>query len=145
MGTWGTGPFGSDGALDLLDELAELEEDERLAELGRILSATSENPELLMSEVYPDEVVAAAALVAISLPGGASIGGSQGEAVADELAAAALSVPAFELAGQALMALNSVAGQGGLWLSGWTDDEKLASATQTVTQLRVVLESVVGS
>lgn len=24
MGTWGTGPFSSDGALDLLDELAEV-------------------------------------------------------------------------------------------------------------------------
>lgn len=141
MGTWGTGPFSSDGALDLLDELAELEQEDRVAELARILSVVNNNPELLMKEVYPDEVVAAAALVAISLPGGAKIADSQREAVANELSAAALSSPAYELAESALSALLSVAGPDGLWLRGWTDEEKMASAIQAVGQLRAVLES----
>jgi Domain of unknown function (DUF4259) len=142
MGTWGTGPFSSDGALDLLDELAELQEADRLAELRRILSVVNGNPELVMKEVYPDEVVAVAALVAMSLPGGGDIGGAQYEAVAGEVSAAALSAPAFELVGPALTALNLVAGQGGKWLDGWTGEEKLASATRTVAVLREVLESV---
>src|SRR5262249_59158418 len=73
MGTFGTGPFGSDGALDLLDELTGQPADQRRETLGRIFSRVRGHPDLLWREFFPDEIVAAAAIVAASLPGGEDI------------------------------------------------------------------------
>ena len=47
MGTFGTGPFGSDGALDLLDELASQSADQRREALERIFSQVRDHPDLL--------------------------------------------------------------------------------------------------
>ncbi len=141
MGTWGTGPFSSDGALDLLEELTELEQGERRERLAGILSTTIENPESMMRTVFPDEVVAAAALVAVSLPGGERIVISQKEAVANELAGAVLSAPAFDLVRPALNALLSVAGPNGAWHRGWVDDDRRESAKQNIEEILTVLQA----
>jgi hypothetical protein len=73
MGTSGTGPFDSDGALDFLDGLAELPAGQRREVLERLFLVVRNAPEQLERTVFPDEVVAAAAVVAASLSGGASI------------------------------------------------------------------------
>src|SRR5258708_37359146 len=73
MGTFGTGPFDSDGALDFLDGLAELHGGQRREVLERMFLVVRNEPEQLERTVFPDEVVAAAAVVAVSLPGGTSI------------------------------------------------------------------------
>jgi len=144
MGTFGTGPFSSDGALDLLEELGELPKAERRDELARRLSAVVEGSPAVMHGRYADEVVAAAALVAISLPGGDRILNAQPASVADELMGALLSDPAIELARPALAALESVAGSQGSWFRGWIDAERQTAAEQVIEDLRLVLEGAVS-
>jgi Domain of unknown function (DUF4259) len=73
MGTFGTGPFDNDGALDLLDELASQPAYQRREVLERIFFRVRDRPDLLGWKFFPDEVVAAAAAVAASLPGGEGI------------------------------------------------------------------------
>jgi hypothetical protein len=143
VGTFGTGPFSTDGVLDLLDELGEMSEAERLGELDRLLSALNRNADSLMRDVYPDEIVAVAALVAISLPGGDLILNALDEVVADEVNAATLSSPAVDLVRPALSALDVVAGSNGLWLKGWVDEERRANAERTAAEVRAVLERAI--
>lgn len=63
MGTWGTGPFSSDGALDLLDELAGQPASQRREALDRIFFGVRDRPGLLGRKFFPDQIVAAAAVV----------------------------------------------------------------------------------
>src|SRR6266568_3807556 len=70
MGTFGTGPFSNDGALDLLDSLTGQPADQRREVLERIFFRVRDRPDLLGWKFFPDEIVAAAAVVAASLPGG---------------------------------------------------------------------------
>jgi len=73
MGTFGTGLFGSDGALDLLDELVDQPAVQRREALERVFSRLRDRPDLLGRKIFPDEIVAAAAVVAAGLPSGESI------------------------------------------------------------------------
>src|SRR6185437_2776422 len=73
VGTFGTGPFGSDGALDLLDELKGQAAGQRRETVERIFSQVRDHPDVLGREFFPDEVVAAAAVVAAGLAGGEAI------------------------------------------------------------------------
>lgn len=68
MGTWGTGYFSGDGAQDLVEELAEMPADQRHEAVERMLLAAATNPDAMWREVFPDTVIAAAALVAATLP-----------------------------------------------------------------------------
>lgn len=76
LGTFGTGPFGNDGALDFLDELAGQPAGEHREVLERMFFRVRSRPDLLGWKFFPDEVVAAAAVVAASLPGGEGSGRS---------------------------------------------------------------------
>jgi hypothetical protein len=53
MGTFGTGAFSSDGALDFLEELAERPAERRAAALEHMFRFVRDKPELLLS--YPGE------------------------------------------------------------------------------------------
>ena len=137
MGTFGTGPFDNDGALDLLDELASQPADQRRGLLERLLFRVQDRPDLLGWKFFPDEVVAAAAVVAASLP--------DGEGVRQMLAdhgydAGAILLPAAdpELNASALEALLLVAGRDGPWHAGWSDPETAAQARQTTDQLAAI-------
>jgi alpha-glucosidase len=136
VGTWGTGPFDSDGALDFLDALTDRPGDQRHEVLSDVLSRVVSNPDLLMLEFFPDEVVAAAALVAASLPGGERILDETPEAPA-----AALQEPAPDLATTALSALQLVVGPKGLWHHGWTDEASRMEASQTAGGLVAILRA----
>jgi hypothetical protein len=70
MGTFGTGPFGSDGALDLLDQLA----DQPVGQRSVIFFRIRDLPDPLGWKFFPDEIVAAAAVVAASLPAANAFG-----------------------------------------------------------------------
>src|SRR5262245_55520765 len=83
MGTWGTGPFHNDAALDLIEALAEYSGEQRVALLRQLFAAALRDPEVETFEVafpegYTDrltanEVLAGAVMVALSLPGGERI------------------------------------------------------------------------
>jgi Domain of unknown function (DUF4259) len=138
MGTFGTGPFSNDGALDLLDELADHFADQRREALERIFFRLQDHPDLLGRKFFPDEIVAAAAVIAASLPGG--------EVLLQDLAdlgydVDAILVPASdpELNASALEALLVAAGRDGPWHNGWVDPETAAQARQTTDRLAAIL------
>jgi len=140
MGTFGTGPFSSDGAMDFLEELAERSPERRVPALARMFLFVKNKPELLWREFFPDEVVAAAAIVAATLPGGQQFDEQLETLVERDLAPdVRLAVPAPDLADIALEALTFVAGPEGPWHQGWTNDTDAAEARETVAVLSQVL------
>lgn len=138
MGTFGTGPFGSDGALDLLDELADQPAVQRREALERVFSRLQHRPDLLGRKIFPDEIAAAAAVVAASLPGG--------EGIREDLAGLGydpdtllVPVPDPDLNHSALEVLLVAAGRDGPWHDGWTGPQAAAEARQTTDRLTAIL------
>jgi hypothetical protein len=145
MGTFGTGPFSSDGAVDFLSELADRPAERRPAALERMFLFVKERPELLWREFFPDEVVAAVAVVAASLPGGQQFDRSLQTLEDDDLARdVRLTTPAPQLADIALEALLFVAGPQGSWQQGWTTVADAAEALDTIAVLSQVLAAQGG-
>jgi len=137
MGTFGTGPFSNDGALDLLDSLTGQPADQRREVLERIFFRVRDRPDLLGWKFFPDEIVAAAAVVAAGLPGGESVR----QDLADrgyEADTIVLPAPDGELNASAAAALQLAAGRDGPWHEGWTDPEDAAQARRTTDQLAAI-------
>jgi hypothetical protein len=141
MSTWGTGLFASDGAQDFLEELAELEADDRVSELAGVMSELLGDPSQLMLTVFPESLIAAAALVALSLPGGHRIMERQSSFIADSVSAAALNHPASELVRDALQVLAIVTAPDGLWSKGWRLSGDKEEALAEVGTVKEILES----
>ncbi|MEU7923463.1 DUF4259 domain-containing protein [Micromonospora zamorensis] len=140
MGTFGTGPFSSDEAMDFLEELAGRPAERRGSALARMFLFVMDKPELLWREFFPDEVVAAAAIVAATLPGGQQFDEQLIALAEDGLAAdVRLATSALDLANIALEALLFVAGPQGPWHQGWTNDTDAAEARDTIAALSQVL------
>jgi hypothetical protein len=138
VGTFGTGPFSNDTALDLLDELADHPPGQRSEALKRIFFQVRDHPDLLGRTFFPDEIVAAAAIVAASLPGGGDIRrdlAGQGYDVQSVLVPA----PDHELTTFALEALLLAAGPDGPWHDGWVNPQDAPRARQTSDQLTAIL------
>ena len=138
VGTFGTGPFSSDGALDFLDALAERSADRWPGTLDHVFNYVLDNPSLIMKEWFPDEIVAAAALVAVTLDGN--------EFVADLALVSSntrldpsLLYPMPDLAALAYEALEAVAGDHGPWHQNWVDQSLSREATDTTNKLFAVL------
>ena len=137
-GTFGTGPFSNDGALGLLDELTGQPAGQRREALERIFFRVRDCPDLLGWKFFPDEIVAAAAVVAASLPGG--------EGIRQDLSDQGYDVDAIEILApdpepnhSALEALLIAAGRDGPWHDGWADPETVAEARQTTDGLAAIL------
>ncbi|MCO1595546.1 DUF4259 domain-containing protein [Micromonospora sp. RHAY321] len=140
MGTFGTGPFSSDGALDFVEELAEKPPEHHLDALRHMFAYVLANRDLLWREFFPDQVVAAAALVAAALPGGEHL---QAE-LSDETDMALLPASASDLATPALEALLFVAGPDGPWHQGWTTEAHRLDARRTINDLDAILSAAVS-
>ncbi|MFU8854905.1 DUF4259 domain-containing protein [Micromonospora sp. SL1-18] len=138
MGTFGTGPFSSDGALDFLEELAERPPEQHLDALRHMFTYVLANRGLLWREFFPDQVVAAAALVAAALPGGEHLQHRLAE-LSDETDMAMLPASASDLAAPALEALLFVAGPDGPWHQGWTTEANRLDAQRTIDELIAIL------
>jgi uncharacterized protein DUF4259 len=138
MGTFGTGPFSSDGALDLLDKLAGQSVGQRRELLEGIFLQVRDRPGLLGREFFPDEVVAAAAVVAAGMAGGEDI---QRDLAGQGYGISAVLVPGPDsaLCAFALEALLAAAGRDGPWHDGWVDPETAAEARQTTGRLAAIL------
>jgi Domain of unknown function (DUF4259) len=136
MGTWGSGYFSSDGAQDLVEDLAEMPADQRYEAVQRMLLTAATDPDAMWREVFPDTVIAAAALVAATLPGGADLVDwdqfETGEG-------AALPYPAPQLAAVALDAIGVVAKPGSHWETSWVHEVDKVEAIQGLDRLRAVL------
>jgi len=143
MGTFGTGPFSSDGALDLLDELKCQSVGQRREALERIFVQVRDRPDLLGRKFFPDEIVAAAAVVAASLAGGEDIQRDLGDRGYD-VNAILVRAPDPELSASALEALLVAAGPDGPWHDGWVAPEIAADARQTTDRLEAALRASVA-
>lgn len=138
MGTFGTGPFSSDGALDLLDELTGQPAGQRREALERIFFQVQNRPDLLGRKFFPDEIVAAAAVVAAGLASGEDIRRDLADWGYDVDAILA-PAPDAELNASALEALLVAAGRDGPWHDGWVDPKSAAEARQTTDRLAAIL------
>lgn len=140
MGTWGDGPFENDQAMDIIGELAEMEEDERREHVQRLFATVldpSSAPADAEVPFWPKEVVAAASLLALALPGGSVVFDPQSvddydpeaeENADDEWLGALVSEPGGELIRLASEALQVVADPDSKWFTDWIcgDDEEAA-------------------
>jgi alpha-glucosidase len=141
MSTWGTGLFASDGAQDFLDDLAELEPADRLSVLEKEFGELLGNPSLLMRTVFPESLIAAAALVALSLPGGQRIMDAQNSFITETVAAAALDRPASELAPDALHVLAIVTAPESDWSRKWRRPDDREDALGDIEAVKAVLQA----
>ncbi len=137
MGTWGTGAFDSDDALDLIGDLTELDPGQRCEALGRIFRRVREHPDDINWTYGPGQVVAAAAVVAAGLPGGETVLGEITRYGHDAGAILLLALDP-ELSDAAFHALQAAAGGDGAWHDGWVTPEKAAEAKRTTDQLASV-------
>ncbi|MGC3862246.1 DUF4259 domain-containing protein [Micromonospora chersina] len=142
MGTFGTGPFSSDGALDFLEELAEQPPERHLDALRHMFTYVLANRDLLWREYFPDQVVAAAALVAAALPGGKHLQHRLAE-LSDATDIALLPTSALDLAAPALESLLFVAGPDGPWHKGWTTNTDKLDAQRIVHDLAAILRAAI--
>jgi len=137
MGTFGAGPFSNDSALDLLDELPDHPTSQRRKVLMRIFFRNQDRPELLGWTLFRDEIVAAAAVVAASPPGGVDIPCDLADQATTSTRCSS-PAPHPELNASALKALLVAAGQDGPWHDGWADSVTAAPARQTTDRLAVI-------
>jgi alpha-glucosidase len=138
MGTFGAGPFSSDGALDLLDELTDQPAGQRREALERIFIQVRDRPDLLGRKFFPDEIVAAAAVMAAGLAGGEYIRRDLDDEGYD-VDAILVRAPDPELSASALEALLVAAGRDGPWHDGWVDPETAVEVRQTTDRLAAIL------
>ncbi|GAA0501435.1 hypothetical protein Ade02nite_96920 [Paractinoplanes deccanensis] len=123
--------------MDFLEELAQRPSERWATALEHMFLFVKDQPELLGREYFPDQVVAAAAIVAASLPGGGQFGERLETVAENDLAPdVRLAAPAPELAGMALDALLFVAGP---WRQGWATEADASRARDTATALSRVL------
>jgi hypothetical protein len=157
VGTWGTGPFHNDAAMDLLEQLADYPDPQRTAVLRRLFAAALRDPdadsfEVAFPEGYTDrltatEVVAGAAVLALALPAGERINevpmsqSLPGGGIPDLVAGAAVPAPTRDLATMAAEALRAVTDPTRFWSQAWVADDDRAMAQQGVAATLAVLEA----
>ena len=130
VGTWGSGAFDNDDALDLLDALSGQDTAARRQLLERIFREAREHPENLNFTLGATEVVTAAAVVAAGLPAGRAVAQ---EITGHDYDVTALVIPGSEpeLAGAALAALLIAAGARRRLAPGLAEPRTAAQARRT--------------
>jgi alpha-glucosidase len=143
VGTFGTGAFSSDGAMDFLDDLAERPPERRTAALEHMFTFVENNPDRIWRDFFPDQIVAAAAIIAAPLPGVNQFNERLKYLIDNGLAPdVRLSVPALHLAEPALKALLLVARPDGPWHQNWVTEADAVDARETTdTLLRVLRDA----
>ncbi|MGW4520077.1 DUF4259 domain-containing protein [Amycolatopsis sp. NPDC004378] len=134
MGTWGDGPFGSDAAQDLLEQLEELAVSDRLVELERIFDVAVNRPE--GEEVLPDEILASVAVVVANLSAETDLPWK------DEVSGLAEWLPqgdAEQLRSRAYGALETTFSPGNWWWESWVDQDDRARMQSTIDRMRAIL------
>ncbi|PJE98286.1 hypothetical protein CUT44_08445 [Streptomyces carminius] len=139
MGTWGPGPFDSDTAEDYLDELEEKSASGRLVAVTTTFRATTEDG--TSSEILPEEVIAAAAVVAANLPAGASLEWSEDYSdVTDWLPKPVDPI----LASSAMRALENVFSENESFWRSWVNAEEREEARAELDRVKALLRSAYG-
>jgi hypothetical protein len=142
MSAWNSGPFDNDAAADLLGELAGMSETERPDRLMDLFAGAVQSPD--GAQTYPSEVVAGAALVAITLPGGDQVLRFQKVDMSEELALAMIAASPDGLARLALQALREVTRPDRFWNKSWLDDMDRSEANEAAEAIASVLMAFIG-
>ncbi|WP_052744838.1 DUF4259 domain-containing protein [Micromonospora sp. HK10] len=135
MGTWGEGPFDSDGAEDFLDSLAELPPDARLGVVSRLLRSAAVPLAEWPRDLWDTEVIAAAAVLAVNISGDDPF-----DAEHEVTEWLPKQLPA-ELLSLGLRAIEEATTPSGPWAQSWTTDQSRADALDAITRIRSVLAS----
>ncbi|PAX83042.1 hypothetical protein CLM85_05145 [Streptomyces albidoflavus] len=136
MGTWGSGPFDSDTAEDFLDEMEERSAPQRLEVVEHTFRTAIEAGGNSTSSVLPEEVVAAAAVVAANVPTGRSLPWNEEYPSVTEWLAKPV---APLLASSAIQALELTVPTGGRFWRSWVDADEREEAQAAINSLRAVL------
>ncbi|MEV5546293.1 DUF4259 domain-containing protein [Streptomyces sp. NPDC052309] len=139
MGTWGSGPFDSDTAEDFLDELEEQPVPQRLEVIERTFRAAIEAGGSSTSSVLPEEVMAAAAVVAANVPAGRALAWNEEYPSITEWLAKPIAPP---LALSAIRALELTLPADGWFWRSWVDAAEREEAQAAIDSLRAVLRPV---
>jgi hypothetical protein len=141
VGTWGTGPFGSDGAQDLLAALAGQTPMQRTETIGSILAPGAMPADRRPPDLWDTEVIAAAAVVAANVSGeGFDSDPERALDVADYLPKPL--DPA--LVATALQALIYATAPGTFWSTSWADDDLRREAIEEHDRVREALTNYTG-
>ncbi|MEU9174059.1 DUF4259 domain-containing protein [Streptomyces sp. NPDC048420] len=139
MGTWGSGPFDSDTAEDFLDELEEQPASRRLTVVENTFRSAIEAGGRSNSSVLPEEVMAAAAVVAANVPAGSSLAWNEEYPSITEWLAKPIT-PALALS--AIQALEVALPADGWFWRSWVDASEREEAQAAIGSLRSVLRPV---
>jgi hypothetical protein len=138
LGTFGAGLFLNDTAADLLTELARATPSNRLERITEILQEGADAPNEDESEVLPEEVAAAAAVLA------ANLHYSSARPAAEEWPNG---IEAWlpqdiddSIITAAIRAMDIHTGPGTWWRSSWDSEEEQAASIDAVERIRAVLE-----
>jgi hypothetical protein len=135
VGTFGTSPFGSDSALDFVEELQSLVPQGRIDVILRTLEGGAEG-NMSSLDILPEDVIVAAAVLAANLDGGLEF--SWNEEVDGVSRWLSQPIP-HELPSLAIRALDAVIPEGGRWWRSWVDEEDRAKMKESMDQIRAVL------
>ncbi|MEV0296968.1 DUF4259 domain-containing protein [Nocardia sp. NPDC050710] len=140
MGSWDTGPFDNDCAADWCDELERTSPDARADMIRQALAAVAEETGYLGS-TRACAAIAAAALVASTVPGGEPITSVYAPDFLTEGGAVELGSDVAELA---VLALDRVLDEHSEWRDLWSDAEadRQHLAFASIANLRKVLDSM---
>ncbi|MEV5156394.1 DUF4259 domain-containing protein [Streptomyces werraensis] len=141
MGTWGSGPFDSDTAEDFLDAMERQSTAQRLEVIERTLRAAIEGAGSSTSSVLPEEVMAAAAVVAANVPAGQSLPYYEEYPSVTEWLAKPISPL---LASSAIRALELTLPEDGWFWRSWVDSDVREEAQAAINRLRAVLQPISG-
>ncbi|MFC5820950.1 DUF4259 domain-containing protein [Nonomuraea harbinensis] len=141
MGTWGSSPFDSDTSEDFLDELEELSASQRLIMIEATFHSAIEAQGNSNASVLPEEVVAAAAVVAANIPAGRSLTWNEENPGVMEWLAQPIT-PA--LAMSAIQALDVTLPADGWFWRSWVDDGEREEAQAAIDSLRSVLRHFIS-
>jgi hypothetical protein len=136
MGTWDVGPFDNDTAADWCGDLHDAAPAQRPAMVRGAFTAVIDDGDGYLDSDLAVEAIAAAAIVASQLPGGAAITSSYAPDFL--LEGGSIEVPA-DVPALAVRALDRIAGDDSEWRELWEEAEEGARAFAGLRQIRATI------
>jgi len=138
MGTWDVGPFDNDAAADWCGDLHDATPAQRRAMVRSAFTAVLGNGDDYLDSDLAVEAIAAAAIVASQLPGGAAITSSYAPDFL--LEGGSLEVP-DDVPAVAVRALDRIVGDDSEWRELWEESGQGAAAVAVLQQIRTTINA----
>ncbi|MER7283767.1 DUF4259 domain-containing protein [Dactylosporangium sp. NPDC000244] len=138
MGTWDVGPFDNDTAADWCGDLHDAAPAQRPAMVRSAFTAVLDNGDDYLDSDLAVEAIAASAIVASQLPGGAAITSSYAPDFL--LEGGRIEVP-DDVPALAVRALNRIVGDDSEWRELWDESGEGAPALAALQQIRTTIDA----